>query len=444
MSNDIVIAALEAGLAASPDNTSLKMHLAKFLAEGEDKSERAFELAQSVIMVEPTNQDALILACKLAERLGQSEIALSYQSLLDSLPAESQGAGLSEGQDLKGQGSKEQEKLSELTASSGGEAKSQAQQGDKSAPERVRGAKLRLVTEEKIADGFVDVEDSNIYLDDVGGMEEVKKRLKLSFLAPLQNPELMKAYGKSVGGGLLLFGPPGCGKTFVARALAGELGAKFISIGLTDILDMYIGESERKLHELFENARRHAPAVLFIDELDALGQKRSQLRSSGMRTLVNQLLTELDSIGQDNENLFVLAATNHPWDVDSALRRPGRFDRVVAVYPPDVEARGAILSHHLKNKPIDKIDIDGIARKTNMFSGADLAHLCNAAVEYVLEEAIESGQVRGLRTDDFVTPLKETKPSTLPWFDTARNYAMFANENGIYDDLLEFINKNKL
>lgn len=439
MSNDIVIAALEAGLAASPDNTALKMHLAKFLAEGEDKSERAFELAQSVIMVEPTNQDALLLACQLAERLGQSQIALSYQSLLDNLPAGSHVTDASEGQ-----APKEQETLGEVSAFSGGEGKSQAQQGDKSAPERVRGAKLRLVTEEKTTDGFVDVEDSNIYLDDVGGMEEAKKRLKLSFLAPLQNPELMKAYGKSVGGGLLLYGPPGCGKTFVARALAGELGAKFISIGLTDILDMYIGESERKLHELFDNARRHAPAVLFIDELDALGQKRSQLRSSGMRTLVNQLLTELDSVGQDNENLFVLAATNHPWDVDSALRRPGRFDRVVAVYPPDVEARGAILSHHLKNKPIDKVDIDSLARKTNMFSGADLAHLCNAAVEYVLEESIESGQVRGLRTDDFAAPLKETKPSTLPWFDTARNYAMFANENGSYDDLLEFINKNKL
>src|SRR5205085_5447940 len=127
-------------------------------------------------------------------------------------------------------------------------------------------------------------------LADVGGMAEVKRRLNMAFLAPLRNPQIMRTYGKSLRGGLMLYGPPGCGKTFIARALAGELGAKFLSVGLSDVLDMWLGESERKLREIFDTARRNAPAVLFFDEIDALGQKRSHLRGGAGRNIVNQLL----------------------------------------------------------------------------------------------------------------------------------------------------------
>ncbi|HEY9378202.1 MAG TPA: ATP-binding protein, partial [Jiangellaceae bacterium] len=169
-----------------------------------------------------------------------------------------------------------------------------------------------------------DVERSTVTLADVGGMEEVKQRLEAAFLAPMRNPELRKAYGKSLRGGLMLYGPPGCGKTFLAKAVAGELGARFLSVALSDVLDMYVGRSERNVADLFALARRSAPCVLFLDEIDALGQRRSQTRMSGMRTTVNQLLSELDGISSDNEGVFVLAATNHPWDVDVALRRPGR------------------------------------------------------------------------------------------------------------------------
>ena len=168
-----------------------------------------------------------------------------------------------------------------------------------------------------------DVEPAGVRLADVGGLTEVKKRLEASFLAPLRNPELRALYGKSLRGGLLLYGPPGCGKTFLAKAVAGELGASFLHVSLADVLDMYIGQSERNVKELFEVARTSAPCVLFLDELDAIGGKRSLNRSSGARTTVNQLLTELDGVGSDNEGVFVLAATNHPWDVDPALRRPG-------------------------------------------------------------------------------------------------------------------------
>lgn len=173
-----------------------------------------------------------------------------------------------------------------------------------------------------------------VRLADVGGMQEVKDRLEAAFLAPLRNPELRKLYGKSLRGGLLLYGPPGCGKTFVARAVAGELGASFLSVSVNDVLDMWIGNSERNMHELFETARRQAPCVVFLDELDALGGKRSRTQSAGLRNTVNQLLTELDGINAAaNEGVFVLAATNVPWDVDIALRRPGRFDRTLLVLP---------------------------------------------------------------------------------------------------------------
>ena len=168
---------------------------------------------------------------------------------------------------------------------------------------------------------------SGMTLADVGGLEDVKDRLRRSFLDPLQNPSLRRMYGTSLRGGLLLWGPPGCGKTFIACALAGELGAAFISIGLHDVLDMYLGNSERNMHQVFEAARRAAPCVLFFDEVDALGQRRTNLARSAGRNVVAQLLVELDGATTRNEGVFVLGATNQPWDVDPALQRPGRFDR---------------------------------------------------------------------------------------------------------------------
>src|SRR3954468_4032019 len=174
------------------------------------------------------------------------------------------------------------------------------------------------------ADGLMETARPRVTLDDVGGLEAVKERLDAAFLAPLRNPGLRAYYGKSLRGGLLLYGPPGCGKTFLARGVSGELGARFFALGLNDVLDMWLGESERRLHDAFAAARRTAPCVLFLDELDALGQKRSHQRRSAGRNVVNQLLAELDGAQADNNGLFVLAATTHPWDVDPALRRPGR------------------------------------------------------------------------------------------------------------------------
>ncbi|HWH00334.1 MAG TPA: ATP-binding protein [Pilimelia sp.] len=294
------------------------------------------------------------------------------------------------------------------------------------------------------ADRMFDVETAGVRLADVGGMAAVKERLELAFLGPLRNPQLRRLYGKSLRGGLMLYGPPGCGKTFLARAVAGEMGAKFLSLSIVDVLEMWIGNSERNLHELFQTARRSAPCVLFLDEIDALGHKRSQLNSSAMRTLGNQLLAELDGMEGDNEGVFVLAATNTPWDVDPALRRPGRLDRVVLVLPPDAEARESILRYHLRDRPIAAIDLRRIVAATEDYSGADLAHLCETAAEYAMADSVRRGEVRMIEQGDLERALREVRPSTKPWFGTARNVAMFANEGGAYDDLVAYLKSRRL
>jgi SpoVK/Ycf46/Vps4 family AAA+-type ATPase len=292
-------------------------------------------------------------------------------------------------------------------------------------------------------DGF-DVERVGLRLSDVAGMAEVKARLEASLLAPLRNPELARLYGKSLRGGLLLYGPPGCGKTFIARAVAGEMGARFLAVSLADVLDMFIGGSERNVQELFAVARANSPCVIFLDEVDALGQKRSQQRNTGGRGTVNQLLSEMDGLSNDNEGVFVLGATNHPWDVDVALRRPGRFDRMLLVLPPDEPAREAILRYHLQDRPIANVDAGKLAHKTDGFSGADLAYVCEIAAERALLDSARTGNLRMIGMADLEAAVKEVRPSIGPWLETARNVAQFANQDGSYDDLLAYLRRRRL
>ncbi|MCU1645176.1 MAG: Proteasome-activating nucleotidase [Nocardia sp.] len=288
-------------------------------------------------------------------------------------------------------------------------------------------------------------EKPKVALSDVGGMEAVKKQLDLSLLGPLRNPELARAFGTSARGGLLLYGPPGCGKTFIAAAVAGELGANFYPIEIAEILDIHLGASERNLHQIFEVARRNAPCVLFIDEIDALGYKRSQMSgSAGLRTVVNQLLTEMDSATGNNEGVYILGATNHPWDIDVALRRPGRFDRMVLVTLPDPEARVSILRHHLKDRPIEGIDLKAIAKRTESFSGADLAHVCTSATQLAMADSLRTGAVRPVRMADIDQALTQIRPSTGAWFESARNVVEFANNDGTYDELAAYMKRMKV
>ena len=411
--DDHVIAALQRAVEAAPDDVELRLHLAEMLL-GAGRPDEAVTQVGSVLGAQPSHPRARDLMARALAPLDQPEPAPDPEP---PAPADPGPTPSSAGFDWSA---------------------AESQVGDIAEPMFVAGDDAPPPDE-----AAWDVEPAGVTLADVGGMQEVKERLEVAFLAPLRNPELRKMFGKSLRGGLLLYGPPGCGKTFVARAVAGEMGAKFLSVGLADILDMWIGNSEKNVHELFQLARSQAPVVLFLDEIDALGQKRSQTRMSATRGTVNQLLAELDGVDGSNEGVFVLTATNQPWDVDPALRRPGRFDRTLLVLPPDGPAREAILRTHLRNRPVEGIDLHRLAKRTEGYSGADLAHLCEAASEKALVDSMRSGTVRMIGMRDLESALAEVRPSTNGWFDLARNVVMFADGDGTYADLRAYMKKTR-
>jgi transitional endoplasmic reticulum ATPase len=296
---------------------------------------------------------------------------------------------------------------------------------------------------EDLEEGMKLIEKPTINFSHVGGMQKVKEEIDIKIVQPLLNQELFKKYGKKIGGGILMYGPPGCGKTHLARATAGQIKANFISVGIHDVLNMWMGNSEKQLHELFEMARRQAPCVMFFDEIDALGASRSDMRQSSSKMLINQFLNELDGVQYSNDGVLILAATNAPWHLDNAFRRPGRFDRIIFVHPPDSEGRESIIKIVLEGKPVGDIDYKTLAKKTEEFSGADLMAVVDRAVEAKLRDALKSGVPKPIETKDLLSSALDVRPSTKEWFTTARNYALYSNESGLYDDILTYLKIKK-
>lgn len=419
---DPVVQALEAALAEGED-PDLRLAIAHHLLVKGDPV-LALEHAQVALGQRPTDIEVLQVTSEAAQMAGRHEVADGYRRLLAAL----------------GQAGEPPPGVPEVQASpdaAAGEPPSRIRSG---APADGAADEFDAFLMEVLAED----EEQRVRLDDVGGMERVKEELERRFFLPIRNPDLQKAYGKPLTGGLLLYGPPGCGKTFLARAIAGELAARFVPVTLHDTLDMWMGQSEQNLHAIFEQARSSTPTVLFLDEVDAIGQRRSRSANSAMRGVVAQLLNELDGAVERNDGVFVIAATNAPWDVDPALRRPGRFDRTVLVLPPDEEARKSILEVHLRNRPTAaNLDLAKLARKTKNLSGADLQLICDTAVELAMTAASRSGNVVPVDQKLLEQAAKKVKPSIGPWLETARNFVTFSNNDGEYDELDLFLKSQR-
>ncbi len=451
-----VLASLRKAVEAMPDDVPLRLHLATLLLRAGQRDE-AIRQVGAVLQRDPGNAEALALLLEPGGPAAATEPGGTGPTGSRETGSRETGSQDASSQDASGppaaaarppatpQGTPEAGPpgREEPTAPEYDWSQAESELRDVLPPMFVGSEGTNSEAAADAVDSY-DAERSTLKLADVAGMAQVKDRLEAAFLAPMRNPELRKLYGKNLRGGLLLYGPPGCGKTFIARAVAGELGARFMAVSFADIIDMFVGQSERNIHELFEIARRNSPCVLFLDEVDAIGQKRSQLRNTPMRSAVNQLLLELDDVGSGNDGVFLLAATNHPWDVDSALRRPGRFDRTLLVLPPDGTAREAVFRYHLRERPVAGVNLGRLAKLTDGYSGADIAHICETASERALLDSIHRGEARMIGQPDLEAAITEVKPSLGAWFDTARNVALFANEGGAYDDLAAYLKKRRL
>ncbi len=309
------------------------------------------------------------------------------------------------------------------------------------------GPDLRLVGEKADVADVIDLfskGDNPISFKDIAGMESLKKILRMQIIEPFLRPGLFSRFKKKAGGGILLYGPPGCGKTMIAKAIATECSAYFMSVGISDVLNMWIGESERSLSDIFEKARANKPTLLFFDELDALAYSRSKSNSHHSRTVVNEFLAQLDGIDNQNDQILVLAASNMPWDIDPAMKRPGRFSRQVFVSPPDVVAREEMFKLKLEGVPCENINYRKLAEHTVNCSGADIDGIIDQAKEFALMDIFESGEERDLEQKDIISALKEYNPSTIEWLKTARNLVKYAGADDSYRDVEKYLKHEKL
>jgi transitional endoplasmic reticulum ATPase len=255
------------------------------------------------------------------------------------------------------------------------------------------------------------IETPNVHWDEVGGLEEVKQALKEAVEWPLKNPERFTRLGIQPPKGILLHGPPGCGKTLLARAVATESEANFISIRGPEIFSKWVGESEKAIRETFRKARMAAPSIIFFDEFDALVPARGGSGDNRVsERVISQLLTEIDGL-MSLQNIVVIAATNRPDMIDPAILRPGRFDRRVYIPPPDNEARLRILEIKTKEMPLEKVKIEDLAKKMQGFSGADIDSVCREAAINALRRDVDTQKVTGA---DFEKVMADIVPSITP------------------------------
>jgi len=261
---------------------------------------------------------------------------------------------------------------------------------------------------------------------DIGGLEEVKREVKNAIMVPLLEPDMATKYGIKPTKGVMLFGPPGCGKTLMLRAVASDLNVDMIGIKCSDVMSKWYGESENLIASLFQEAKARAPCILFLDEIDSIAKRRDFYSTDDVTPrILSIMLSEMDGM-EAAEGVIIVATTNMPDLVDPALMRPGRFDKVMYIPPPDERSREEILKIHMKNRFVAKgIDVSRIAKRTDGFSGADLANLITEASSLGLERALETKKPQPITMEDIEAVLSEIKPSvsgkTLKMYDKLRN-----------------------
>ena len=427
-------AAFGRALELAPDHTDAQLGMARVLfMEGETSG--AAVRAERVLFLEPENAQAHLLLSRVYLTEGDRKKAVEhfdYAALIDgtvSDPLLERELGRTM-RDARKTAPAPAPELASADAGQGGD------------------------TDEFGDEAFVDAQDwrpetffgpddpnrSTLTFDDVGGMEELKEEIRLKITYPLQFPDLYKAYGRKTGGGILVYGPPGCGKTLILRAVAGEVACNYLVVGLHEVFDPYYGNPERNLHQFFETARANAPCVMIFDDLDSLAQDRRQIRESQMRSLVNQFLHEMDGIRSENQRVLVIGATNQPWALDPAFRRPGRFDQAIFVPPPDAPARAQIIALLAKDKPMAEFDTGSLVDATEGFTGADLKWVFDRAAELALSAAIHSGKAVPISLDLLLAVARKHTPSTDGWFEGVRTHAgEQAAPDGFFNEVRKFL-----
>ncbi len=257
-------------------------------------------------------------------------------------------------------------------------------------------------------------ERPKVRFDDIAGLDDVKEQIRLKMILPFSHPEKAKKYKVRTGGGILLYGPPGTGKTMIAKAVAGEIEAEFFAIAPSEIMNKWVGESEKNIRKLFEAAREAGRAVVFIDEVESLvPRRRDTEQGSVMARVVPQILAELDGFDAgEGKTVLFMGATNEPWNIDSAMLRPGRLDEKVLVGLPELAARRRMLELNLKDLPLaDDVELGSLARRLEGYSGADVAYLCRKTAEQIFLEAVGKADDRPLASEDFERVLATLRPS---------------------------------
>ncbi len=304
----------------------------------------------------------------------------------------------------------------------------------------------QIYEEEEDRSYVLDMEKPTITFKDVIGLEDVKERLKIAMVYPRKYKSLYEKFKLKKGGRIIMYGPPGCGKTLIAKACAGELGLTLVNGNVAKLMSKWVGEAEKNISYLFSEVRKMGEVVVFLDELDAIGASREKVSSSTVaRRVVTQLLLEMNNLP---EGILLIAATNTPWVLDPALIRTGRLGTPVFVPPPDREARVYLFKKCLEGRPVDdSVDVEKLADLTSGYSASDITDvggICEWAATLAMRDSIKQGMERKITMDDFLTVINKgyVKPSVIPWLIEAQRKISRNRDIALaFPELVEFITK---